>query len=99
MNWKYQGDCSDAKVRVVLTSNIRSVACSGLEYGFPFKFIESQPKVDINPLTDDRSSPVLLGVTSTTEIDKLKLVLNILLWSAVSLVVLLAFSYRKQAKE
>lgn len=99
VKWKQLGDC--ANQRQPLPSPVRRVDCSGVTYGFPVRFLESDPSVDINTLATDPSQ-VTLEVSSTSHLDKGGLLLNIAIWSVVSGTVIAAgqywFSHRNQQK-
>lgn len=85
MNWKQFGDCADQQQP--LPSTVRRVDCAGLAYGFPVRFLESNPNIEINALTSDPSQ-VTLNVSATSRLDKSKLLINIAIWSAVSAVLI-----------
>lgn len=96
MDWIQLGDCSDSNQ--VRSPYIRRVDCSSLEYGYPYRFIFSQPSLDINHLIPDRSSPVLLGVDSAIRINWAQLVADLAIWSAASLAVVLFFNLGNRRK-
>lgn len=93
MNWISFGDCART-YNQTLPESIRRVDCSGLAYGFPFKFIQSRAHLDISYITEVGTSPTMLGVSAQTNIDKGKLALNVLLWSIISAIVISAALYK-----
>ena len=93
MTWNSFGDCTSIQNQV-LPASIRRVDCSGLAYGFPYKFIQSKPRLDINFISEQNTSPLMLGVSSKTEIDKVKLLLNVLFWSVISGTVMGVIQYK-----
>ena len=96
MEWKQQGDCS---VNKAISTNIRRVSCSSLERGFPLRFIGSNSSLYVNTLSEDKSSPVLLGVSSVTDFDEVKFTLNVVLWSLLSLAgLIIVFRGKTEAK-
>lgn len=93
MTWKNLGDCAITYDQV-LPSSIRRVDCSGLAYGFPYKFVQASPRLDISYFTEQNTSPTALGVSAKTELDKSKLILNVLFWTATSGVVVGGIVYK-----
>lgn len=88
MGWKQHGDCSDNTTGLQST-HIRRTDCAGLQYGFPLRFLESKSQVNLGGFSEDGPSQVLIGVTSTTNLNELNLVLNTAFWATISLAVLL----------
>ena len=86
VNW---GSCARYSPKY---TNIHSVDCESLEYGFPYKYIGSQPKIDVLTFAPSKTSPVLLGGTSRLTLKPLSLADDILAWSAVTVALIAAIN-------
>ena len=93
MTWNDYGDCASSQNQT-LPPSIRRVDCAGLAYGFPFRFVQSKPSLDISFLGEPNTVPVLLGVNATTKINFGYLALNLIIWSALSGAVIGAIAYK-----
>ena len=82
-------------------SNIRRVDCIDYEYGYPLKFIRSESHVDVNTLDASKTAPILLAGSSVVRFRPLLFAADAVIWSAVSLAVLLiiAGQYRPRGKK
>ena len=86
MNWKAQDNCVEEVG--LISANVSRIDCGGLEYGYPMRFIKAESYVSQSYLTQDTSGPVQIGVASQIKYNQLNLLLNVLIWSIFSLVVL-----------
>ena len=97
MHWAQQSNCVNYDSSLV---NIRRVDCSGLEYGYPMKFIVSESRIDLNSLTTNKNSPILLGESSIIRFRVFNFALDVVLWSALSFVLIAMAStqYQRSSK-
>lgn len=86
---KDQGDCSSANLGIQASSRIQRVECVSRTYGFPLRFVEANSDLDISGATSDPGSQSVLNIQSSTDINGLNLAVDVLLWYAASMLVLL----------
>ena len=71
-------------------TNIRRVDCESLEHGYPFKFIASQPKIDVSTLGPTKTSPLFLGGSSRLNLRPAAFAADTLVWSALFTLLIVA---------
>src|SRR5687768_16145971 len=78
MNWKQYGDCSHTQIRTAYFSNVKKVRCSGLEYGFPYKFIAANPNISLTSMApDDSNQQIELATASIVDFNISKFLANV----------------------
>jgi hypothetical protein len=96
MSWKTVGDCSDTSVP--LPQTVRTVDCAGMTYGFPVRFIESEPGLSLS-LTGGNGLQTSVSASATTDLDIFKMLTNIVFWTAFSAAIAFAIMYKMAQKK
>ncbi len=88
MSWHTLGNCITPST--VYTEKIAEplYGCAGMEYGYPVRFLRSEPSIELEKGGKSASSMGNISITAITRIDTPKLFVDWLTWSAVSLAVL-----------
>lgn len=96
MSWNIVGDCSDTSVP--LPQTVRTVECTGMTYGFPLRFIASEPSLSLN-LTNGSGLQTSVSASATTDLDIVKMLTNILFWAIFSGAIVTAIMYKLGTKK
>jgi hypothetical protein len=86
-SWRVVDKCYSA-YNNQLPSSINNVYCSGLEYGFPVHSMYVKPKVEVSPMGNNPEAKTLIGVSGTVRFSPLNLVINFVIWTAVSFAII-----------
>lgn len=97
MSWKTQDVCVDYNV-VTLTS-VKRIDCAHMEYGFPKRFLYSEPSVYVINSDIEESSPETIGVSSITKINRLNLFIDVSVWSTLCFALLVMLPTDKKSKK
>lgn len=94
MEWRFLDDCSHPNT--MKSDNVQRIDCATMEYGFPFRYLSTEPKASITYTEPSTSAPLIIGFSSAVKLNWVTLLLNVLLWSIVASMPLIILNKSKK---